>query len=134
MNWQPAPDITTRITFLVNHLKLVYVSPHQLFCFRSFGSQGRTTARIWSLPTIWQQALNIKPHYCIEVISEKFDHLTPDDQERVLIHELLHIPKSFSGALVPHRNARRRTFRGYHDAVEQLFRALTGKSYDDISR
>ncbi len=129
MNWQPAPDITHRIIFLVGELNLTYIRPENLICFRSFGSSSRARARIWSLPTIWQQALNITPHYCIEVLSEKFDRLSLDDQERVLIHELLHIPKTFSGALVPHRTAKHRTHRHYHDNVESLYRSLSRKSY-----
>ncbi len=130
MLWQDAPDIKTRIFFLVVELQMDHVQPEQVFCFRSNGSSGRATARIWSLPTIWQQALNIMPSYCLEVISEKFDDLSLDDQERVLIHELLHIPKTFSGALVPHRTHHHRSFRHYHDTVESLFRSLKSKSYN----
>lgn len=129
MKWQSAPDITRRINFLVKELGLDHIKPENLICFRSHGSSGRSRARIWSLPTIWQQALAIEPHYCIEVISEKFDHLKLDDQERILIHELLHIPKTFSGALVPHRTSRHRSYRHYHDSVETLFRRLAIKSY-----
>jgi predicted metallopeptidase len=70
---------------------------------RSQGSKSRAVARIWSMPRIWQKALGIKSHYVIEVISEKFDQLNEEDQERTLIHEIMHIPKTFSGALVPHK-------------------------------
>ena len=129
MHWLKAPDIGQRIKFLVPALSLSHVKPDQVYCFRSQGSSSRATARIWSLPTIWQQALNIDPHYCLEVISERFDKLKLDDQERVLIHELLHIPKTFSGALVPHRTSSHRTFRHYHDTVESLYRSLPLKSY-----
>lgn len=131
MHWQAAPDITRRITFLVERLNLVHIDPKRIVCFESQGSTSSARARIWSLPTIWQQALGVEPHYCVEVLSEKFDRLSPDDQERVLIHELLHIPKTFSGALVPHRHraSGRRTYRHYHDTVEALFRSLSSKSY-----
>lgn len=131
MLWNFAPDISERINFLVKHLTLDYIRPVNIVCFRSRGSVSRATARIWSLPTIWQQALDVGPHYCLEVIGEKFDRLSADDQERVLIHELLHIPKTFSGALVPHRSRAhgRKTFRHYHDTVEALFMSLTRKSF-----
>lgn len=119
-----APDIRRRIVRLVKNLDLPHIIPGNLICFRSTGSTGRAKARIWSLPKIWQMALSVDAHYCIEVISEKFDNLSPDDQERTLIHELLHIPKNFSGALVPHRNHKHRSFRHYHDKVETLFRML----------
>ena len=129
MKWTLDPSITKRINFLVKELELNHISSGQIFSFKSFGSSSRATARIWSLPTIWQQALDIKPHYCLEVISERFDKLNLDDQERVLIHELMHIPKTFSGALVPHRTHHHRSFRHYHDTVETLFRSLTRKSF-----
>ncbi|TSC87623.1 MAG: metallopeptidase [Microgenomates group bacterium Gr01-1014_16] len=134
MKWTTANDITKRIKFLVKELDLKYISSGQIHTFRSYGSSGRATARIWSLPTIWQQALNTSPAYCLEVISERFDKLKPDDQERVLIHELLHIPKTFSGALVPHRTHRHRSFHHYHDTVESLFKSLKNRSYANPSR
>ena len=129
MKWTLDPSITKRINFLVKELELNHISSGQIFSFKSFASSSRTTALIWRLPTIWQQALDIKPHYCLEVISERFDKLNLDDQARVLIHELMHIPKTFSGALVPHRTHHHRSFRHYHDTVETLFRSLTRKSF-----
>lgn len=131
MKWTFAPDIAKRIFHLVRHLELDYIQPKCVVCFRSSGSSSRARARIWSLPTIWQQALNVGPHYCLEVLAEKFDTLSLQDQERVLIHELLHIPKTFSGALVPHRHhaSGRKTYRHYHDHVEHLFNSLSVKSY-----
>lgn len=118
MEWQPAPDVKREIDRLVNRLSLVHINTHSLICFRSFGSSSRARARIWSLPRVWQIALGVKPHYVIEVLAEKFDQLSENDQKRVLIHELMHIPKSFSGALVPHRG---RFHAINHRTVEQLF-------------
>jgi predicted metallopeptidase len=129
MDLQPAPDITRRVRFLVRELKLTYIKGENLICFRSTKASARARARIWSLPRIWQMALNIEAYYCIEVLSQHFDNQSPDDQERILIHELMHIPKNFSGALVPHRNHKHRTFRHYHDTVEEFFKSLTKKSY-----
>jgi len=121
MNWQEATDISQRLKKIIPKINFGHVQPDRVFCFRSLGSTGRATARIWSLPHLWQQALNETPAYCLEVISERFDKLTLRDQDKVLIHELLHIPKNFSGALAPHRNARHRTFRHYHDEVDRLY-------------
>jgi predicted metallopeptidase len=134
MDWHVAPDINRRVVFLVNNLKLNHIRQERLFCFRSSGSSSRATARIWSLPAIWQKALNTPPGYCLEVISEKFDRLDPREQEKVLIHELLHIPSTFSGSLSPHRNRQRKTFRRYQEQVELLFSSLIKKSYADNSR
>ncbi|RJR15375.1 metallopeptidase [Candidatus Microgenomates bacterium] len=118
MEWLPATDIHTEISELVSMLEFTHVDPKRIICFRSTGSSSRARARIWSMPKVWQLALNIEPHYVIEVLSEKFDHLSLDDRRRVLIHELMHIPKTFSGALAPHHGR-------YHKinsrTVEQLF-------------
>jgi predicted metallopeptidase len=129
MQFKKAEDIQQRIEFLIQELNLAYIKPKQVVCFRSWGSTARARARIWSMPSIWQLALNIEPHYCIEVISEKFDNQSLDDQERILIHELVHIPKGFKGGLVPHRNHKHRTYRHYHDTVETMFKSLSVKSY-----
>ncbi len=124
-----APDLSHRISFLVQKLELKHIKANNIVCFRSRGATARARARIWSLPRIWQMALGVEAHYCLEVLSQHFDNLSPDDQERVLIHELLHIPKNFSGALVPHRSGHRKTFRHYHDQVEAMYKSLTVKSY-----
>jgi predicted metallopeptidase len=116
-----APDIQHRITRLVKKLDLHHIDPSRLVCFRSHGSKSRARARIWSLPRIWQMALGAKAHYCIEVLAEKFDQLSQDDQTKVLIHELMHIPKTFSGALLAHRRKGR---AANHHTVEKFFKKL----------
>lgn len=81
---------------------------------RGYGSTSRAIARIWSLPKPWQLALKIQPQYIIEVIEQRFDKLSNDDKDKTLIHELMHIPKTFSGALVPHK-------RGFRKKVDDHF-------------
>lgn len=121
MEFLPAKDIQSRVRDTVLSLKLDYINPERVKCFRSFGAKTRARARIWSFPKIWQLALKIPPHYIIEVISEKFDKLPTPEQEKTLIHELLHIPKNFSGALLPHRS-RGRSIN--NKIVEKLFERL----------
>lgn len=103
MIFKKAQDIQKRIISVLKHIEMPYINSLQLACIRSYGSKARARARIWAFPSIWQEALGLKPHYVIEVISEKFDHLPFEEQTKILIHELLHIPKTFSGALRPHR-------------------------------
>ena len=123
MEWIDAPDIKKLIIDIVPKLPMSYVNINRIICFRSNGSNSNARARIWALPRVWQQALCVEPHYIIEVLSEKFDHLSLDDKKRIVIHELMHIPKSFSGSLVPHRG------RGRHivpKEVEKLFTVYKG--------
>ena len=122
MDWQLAPELHKRVGKLAKALEFSHIDPKKLIVFRSYGSKSRARARIWSLPRIWQKALKVKPHYCLEVLSEKFDDLSREDQDKILIHELLHIPKTFSGALLSHRGRKRRID---NRVVERLYRALS---------
>ena len=123
MSWEKARDIQHKVVELVDKLQLTYIDPQYIISFRSYGSSSRARARIWSFPRVWQLALELPPHYVIEVLSEKFDRLNVDDQTRVLIHELMHIPKTFSGALAPHHG---RFHAINHRTVEQLFQLFQG--------
>lgn len=70
---------------------------------RSHGSSSRgTIARCHALGKAMQLALGRKGFYVIEVISKRFDKLPNDEKIKVLIHELMHIPKSFGGGFRHH--------------------------------
>jgi len=121
MEFVLAPEIKSELSRIIDKLGLFYIKSNNLIPFRSFGSKSRAIARIWSLPKIWQIALNSEAHYCIEVVSERFDKLTSENKEKVLIHELLHVPKNFSGALLPHKQRTRRIdMRTVNKLYEQL--------------
>ena len=106
MEVERAQDIQERIDEILSILgpDMGHVINARIICMRSRGAQARAYARIWALPSIWQKALEINPFYVIEVLSEKFDRLGDEDKTKILIHELMHIPKKFSGGLVPHNN------------------------------
>lgn len=105
MVWEEANDIKKDIEELLGALDFSHINATRIYCFRTSGAKSRSYARIWAFPKIFQQALNTKPAYVIEVLSQYFDKLNKDEQKKVLIHELLHIPKNFSGALVPHKTS-----------------------------
>ena len=103
LEWDDASEIKTDIEHILKTLDFPHIDSSRIFCFRTFGSKSRSYARIWAMPKIFQRALNIRPAYVIEVLSKYYDNLDEDSKKKVLIHELLHIPRNFSGALVPHR-------------------------------
>lgn len=112
-----ALDIKKRVLKLKLDLNLSYLQVDRLFFYRSQGSKARAYARTWGLPKLWQDALGIAPAYVIEVISKYFDKLSLRDQDKVLLHEISHIPKNFSGALVPHTRKRKGSFRDKLDTL-----------------
>lgn len=121
MEFVLASELKTDLERIVEFLGLSYVKVDSIVTFRSYGSKSRAIARIWSLPRIWQIALGKEAHYCIEVVSERFDNLSKEEKDKVLIHELLHVPKNFSGALLPHKQRGKRIDRRTVDRLhEQL--------------
>ncbi len=125
MDFEIASDVESQVRKILHKLDFPHIDEKRIVCFRSYGSKSRARARIWSLPRIWQKALRVKAHYIIEVLSEKFDKLDENNKNKILIHELMHIPKTFSGALLPHRG--RGKFRIDSRSIEKLFRKLKKK-------
>ncbi len=103
MDWEIAEDIKKKLEQIIKVLDLPYINLNRVFCYRTYGSKSRAYARTWAFPKIFQQALEVEPAYVIEVLSKYYDKLDDEKKTKVLIHELLHIPKNFSGALVPHK-------------------------------
>ncbi len=98
-----AADIDSRVKEILRKLKMTHIDETRLICLRSKGSASRRViARCHGLSRIMQLALDTQPHYVIEVLSEKFDQLSKEDQTKVLIHEILHIPHSFGGGFRAH--------------------------------
>lgn len=106
VDWQKAPDLDKRVYELIRGCELDYVNKVRVFCYRSTQSKTRAYARVWGLNKLWQRTLEVEPAYIIEVISEKFNRLPEREKDMILVHELMHIPKNFSGALLPHRGGK----------------------------
>lgn len=115
--WVEAGDIKKRARMLVKTLGIPAIKLNQIFFYRSQGSKSRAYARTWGLPRLWQDALKVKPAYIIEVISKHFDHLSPRDKDKVILHELSHIPSTFSGALLPHTRHKKGSFHHKLDEI-----------------
>ena len=107
MHYALAPDIKQQVKTLVIKLNFDYIKVNNIHCIRSFDAKTRAYARIWGMAKLFKEIVGIKPHYIIEVNAKKFDKLPRREQIKTLIHELMHIPKTFSGALLPHRGRNR---------------------------
>ena len=107
LEWEEAKDVKREIVKIVKTLELTHVKTSRVFCYRTEGSKARAYARTWMMPKIFQNALGIEPAYVIEVLSRYYDRLSDDEKSKVLIHELLHVPKNFSGALLSHHGTKR---------------------------
>lgn len=103
MRYEIAPEIKHQVDFLINKLKLNFMKKENIHCIRSFDAKTRAYARIWGMSRLFKEVAGLEPHYIIEVISKKFDKLSEREKIKTLIHELMHIPKTFSGALLSHR-------------------------------
>lgn len=117
IEWKKAPDVKRKIKIFTLKLGLSWLKPSRIFTYRSFNSSSRAYARTWSFPRLWQMSLNEKPAYIIEVLSERFDRLSEDEQDKVILHEINHIPKNFSGSLLPHI---RRGKNSFHKKLDDL--------------
>jgi len=107
LEWDNAGEVKKDLEHILKTLNFTHIDSSRIFCYRTSGSTSRAYARVWSMPKIFQRALNIRPAYVIEVLSRYYDKLGDDEKKKVLIHELLHIPKNFSGTLLPHRSRHR---------------------------
>lgn len=118
MQWRSAADVHARLHQIIQALGLGYIDPRRIRCLRVRGSRANALARIWGLPPVFQDALELEPHYVIEFMMPAFDRLPREEQDRVIIHELLHIPRTFSGGIRPERsrslNINRRTVERYY--------------------
>lgn len=128
MKWEKADDIKKTAIGVVKKFSFDNVDIKRIIFFRSWGSKARARARIWAFPRIWQLALRLPAHYIVEVISERFDYLSSEEKIKIIIHELLHIPKNFSGSLISHNS---RWLKINNKTVNQIFKKVKD---DNITR
>jgi predicted metallopeptidase len=124
-----APDVKELADNIAEILGFFHVVPQFVYCVRSRGSQSRRVlARIHGLGRIWQEALRRPPAYVIEVISERYDRLSQVDKEKTIIHELLHIPKGFTGGFRPHKGyVDRKTVEAFYMKLQDYRRTEKNK-------
>ena len=103
MQYAKAPEIKKIVDVLVDRLNLKHIKKTSIHCIRSFDAKTRAVARIWGMSRLFHEVAGLEPNYIIEVNAKRFDKLPEREKIKTLIHELMHIPKTFSGALLSHR-------------------------------
>ncbi len=104
---------------------LPYIRPERVVCVRSYGSKARgVIARCHTLSKPLQLALGINGVYVIEVLSERFDKLSEEEQEKVLLHELMHIPRSMGGGFRHHNYVNRRNVEKFYRLYKEKQNSL----------
>jgi predicted metallopeptidase len=102
MKYEFAEDIQ-KIAEEISRMLFPHIDLSNVKCFRSRGTSSRgTIARCHGLSKIMQKAIGIRAVYVLEFLSERFDKLDHEEQIKIIIHELMHIPKSFGGGFKHH--------------------------------
>ncbi len=117
MQYTIALDLQQRMCEIVRRLGLTHIDCNRVVCVRSIGSKAkRVIARCHALPKIMQLAMEVKAYYAIEFL-ERFERLTQTEQDMTIIHELMHIPKTFGGGFRHHDFVS-------HKNVEKLYKTF----------
>jgi len=102
--------------FLFPHIKLA-----NLKCYRSYGtSSKRVIARCHALGKLMQKAMNTDAVYVLEFLSERFDKLDEEEKIKVVIHELMHIPKCFGGGFKHHNFVTKKNVNKFYTIYKEL--------------
>jgi len=102
MKYEFAPDLQIKMRD-ISKILFPHVDIDRVKCFRSSGTSTRNTiARCHALGKLMQKAIGIKAIYALEFLTEQFEKLNEEEKIKVIIHELMHIPKTFGGGFKHH--------------------------------
>ena len=102
MKYIYAPDLQARMIEIIRTLRMDHIDEDRVACFRSKGSSSkRTIARCHTIGKLMQKAMGVKAFYTIEFL-ERFEKMSWTEQDKVIIHELMHIPKTVGGGFRQH--------------------------------
>ncbi|HIH21355.1 MAG: metallopeptidase, partial [Candidatus Diapherotrites archaeon] len=104
MKYYFSQELTEKAGKIARELEMQHIVLERIACVKSTGSKSkRTIARIHTLGKVMQLGMQEKPFYTIEFISENFDKQGIEEQEKTIIHELMHIPAGFKGGFRQHK-------------------------------
>ena len=120
MKYEFSPDIQAKAEE-ISRLLFPHIIINRVRCFRSYRTSSRgTIARCHALGKLMQKAIGIKAIYALEFLSERFDKLNKKDQIKVIIHELMHIPKTFGGGFKHHNHVTEKNVDLFYERFESL--------------
>lgn len=129
MKYQDAPDLKERMVDIIITLEMNHIDAERVECLRSFGSSSpRTIARCHALGKLMQKAMKTKAFYAIEFL-ERFERMKREEQDKVIIHELMHIPKTFGGGFRQHDYVCEKNIEVMHEKFVNLKKGKDN-SYD----
>ena len=116
MQYQIALDLHQRMCDIVRKLRLAHIDCNRVVCIRGRGSKTkRTIARCHALPKVMQLAMETRAFYVIEFL-ERFESLTAAEKDMTIIHELMHIPRTFGGGFRQHDFVCKRNVQKMYEA------------------
>lgn len=102
MHYEVAHDLQKRMCEIVRKLNFTHIDCNRVVCIRSRGTKTkRTIARCHALPKVMQLAMEVNAFYAIEFL-ELFEKMSDAEKDMTIIHELMHIPKTFGGGFRHH--------------------------------
>jgi len=102
MKYEFALDIQKKAEEIAKIL-FPHVQLNNVRCYRSYGtSSKRIIARCHALGKLMQKAMDRQAFYVLEFLSERFDKFDEEEKTKIIIHELMHIPKCFGGGFKHH--------------------------------
>ncbi len=119
------------VKLIVKELGLTHIDLDSIRVVRS-DSKSRAYARIWGVCKVLQAGLGIGPTYVIELIERNFSHLSCRERVETIIHELTHIPRTFSGAVRPHNTYFRRDLKMYNATLKKKLSVLFNERICDL--
>ncbi len=102
MKYEFAPDIQLKAEE-ISKVLFPHIDLENIKCFRSYGTSSRwTIARCHALGKLMQKAIGRPAFYVLEFLSERFEKFDEEEKIKIIIHELMHIPKCFGGGFKHH--------------------------------
>lgn len=121
IRYEIADDIQERFADIVRTLNLNHIDLDKVVCVRSYGSSTkRVIARCHGMSKVLQIAMRIKAFYVLEFLSERFDKLDDKEQEKTIIHELMHIPKNFGGGFRHHNHVSEENIKSIQERYRKM--------------